>query len=330
MFCKSYTFGETTVTYIQMPARGWESETTIGLAMYPRGSQPDFEKIDFDSLVQVAFTGDDTLIDYSSGVTMRNRESTILSLVVQTADGAGVITKLADKKGNFYTHRLEYDKPSGVFTVSVEYENRSNEPRTLEMLSSFSVSGITSPKENWQNALGLKLRRMRSAWSRECRVTDEPFNELGLEPSWAHYGLKCEKWGQVGSMPNRGWYPFAAIEEEGFSLGVQLEAPSSWQLEAYLEQNACALSGGQGDFEFAHWSKTIPAGGKFRTRKAFLTVQRDFLSTCNAFVKFFDARLNVPASEESMPVLYNEYCATWGNPTPETIDQLLVALRGLP
>lgn len=331
MFCKQYTFGTTTVYYIETPVRGRESETTLGLAMYPSDHSPDPEKLALDSMVQVAFRGDDTLIDYSSGVTMRNRVSTILSLVSQCDDETGVITRLTDGKGNFYTHHLEYDKNSGVFSVHVEYENRSDEPRTLEMLSSFSLSGIGSQSDAWESVSGLKLRRLRSAWSRECRPADERFCELGLDPSWAHYGVKCERWGQVGSMPNRGWYPFAAIEdEEGrFCLGVQTEAPSSWQLELYLERHNCAISGGQGDFEFAHWQKTIPAGSTFCTHKAFLTVKNDFLSVCNVFLKFFDSRLQVPESEEDMPVLFNEYCTTWGNPTEENIEKILAALQGL-
>lgn len=332
MYIKSYTFGRTTVYYVETPVAGRAGKTTIGLALYPREYEVSPETLECDSLVQAAFCGDDTLVDYASGVTMRNREGSALTLLSQTSGDRGVLTHLTDGRGNFYTHHLEYDCASDVFTVYVDYENQSIEPRTLEHLSSFSLSGIASPKKDFQSVAGFSLRRMRSAWSRECRVTEESFSSLGLDPSWAHYGVKCERWGQAGSMPNRGYYPFAALENtaDGFCLGVQLEAPASWQLEVYLEKHTCALSGGQGDYEFAHWSKEIPVQGKFCTRKAFVTVKNNFLSVCNAFVKFFDSRLEVPQSEESMPVIFNEYCTTWGNPTEANIDKILAALKDLP
>ena len=330
MFLKSFTFGNTEAYYAETPVAGQSGKTTVGLALYPRGYCASPEQLVYDSLVQVAFRGDDTLVDYSSGITMRNREGSVLSVVEQQSGDRGVLTCLTDGKGNFYTHHLEYEPATQVFTMYVDYENQSAETRTLEMLSSFSLSGIASAQSGLQSVAGLRLRRMRSAWSRECRVTDEMFSDLAMEPSWANYGLKCERWGQVGSMPNRGYYPFVAVEEAGFCLGVQLEAPASWQMELCLERNGCALSGGQGDFEFAHWCKEIFPQERYRTRKAFVTVKNDFLSACNAFVHFFDSRLNVPSGEEDLPVIFNEYCTTWGNPTEENIDKILDALKGLP
>ncbi len=334
MFFKKYVFGDTAVYYIETPVEGHEGKTMIGLAAYPADwALGEDANLCCDSLVQVAFTGDEGLIDYTQGVTMRNREGTLLNVESQAADEKGVITLLSDARGNLYTHILSYSAGTGVFTVQIVYENASEEARTLEMLESLSLSGIIAPSVGVNSTIGLRLHRMTSAWSRECRLKTDDFAHLGLDMSWARYGVKAEKWGQVGSMPNRGYFPFAAIEEMDADItwGVMLDAPYSWQMEVCEEKESCSVSAGMGDYEFAHWRKVIPAGGTFASPKAYFTVKRGGLNAvCNAFVHEQDARLAVPESEQSMPVLFNEYCTTWGCPSEENIKAILQAIRPFP
>ncbi len=333
MFFKKYCFGDTAIYYIESPIEGHDGKTTIGLAAYPKDwSLKEDANLCCDSLVQVAFTGDEGLIDYTQGVTMRNREGTVLKVESQAADERGVITLLSDGRGNLYTHILEYSSATGVFSVHIVYENASSEERMLEMLESLSLSGIVAPSFGSNATVGLRLHRMTSAWSRECRLKTDEFAHLGLDMSWARYGVKVEKWGQAGSMPNRGYYPFAAIEEADADItwGVTMQAPYSWQMEVYQEKESCALSCGPGDYEFAHWRKRIPAGGTFCTPKAYFTVKAGGLNAvCNALVHEQDARLVLPESEADMPVLFNEYCTTWGCPSEENIRAILKAIEPL-
>ena len=332
MFFKKYIFGETAVYYVESSVEGRDGATTIGLALYPARIAVDETKLFCDSLVQVAFTGDEAIVDYSEGVTMRNHSSTLLKIERQTSDANGVKTLLYDEKGNFYTHDLRYDDATGIFCISVEYENRSEETRTLERLDSFSVSGIAAPSKELKSTVGLRLHRMTSAWSRECRMKSDAFSALGLDMSWARYGVKVEHWGQLGSMPNRGYFPFGAIEDEDVDVvwGAMLEAPFSWQMEVYQEKETCALSGGLSDYDRGHWRKTIGAGERFSTYAAYITVKDSVNAVCNAFVHFQDNRLVVPASEEKMPVIFNEYCTTWGCPSEENITDILEAIEGFP
>ena len=131
----------------------------------------------------------------------------------------------------------------------------------------------------------------------------------------------------------RDYYPFAAIEDEkGVIWGATAEAPYSWQMEVYQEKETCALSGGLGDYEFAHWRKEILPGESFETHEAFFTVRRSggVNAVCNALLHEADSRLDVPESEEEMPVLFNEYCTTWGCPSEENIEAILAALKPFP
>lgn len=329
MFYKKYLFGDTAVCYQEVPVEGHEGKTTVGLALFPAGEE---KEVPLDSLVQVSFTGDETLIDYTLGVTMRNREGTLLKVEEQAAEENGVVTRLRDARGNVYLHHLEYSPKTGVFTVWAEYCNLTGKEQTLESLQSFSISGIHALCGGKATLAGLRLHRLTSAWSRECRPEEDSFSNLGLDTSWARYGVKCERFGEVGSMSNRGHFPFAAVEdkERGIVWAAMIEAPSSWQMEVYAEKETCALSGGLADYEFGHWRKNIAPGESFATHKAFLTVQRSVLACCNAFVAEQEQRLEVPSSEESMPVLFNEYCTTWGCPSAENINAILKAIEPFP
>ena len=329
MFYKKYLFGDTAVCYQEVPVEGHEGKTTVGLALFPAGEE---KEVPLDSLIQVSFTGDETLIDYTLGVTMRNREGTLLKVEEQAAEENAVVTRLRDARGNVYLHHLEYSPKTGVFTVWAEYCNLTGQEQTLESLQSFSVSGIHALRGGKATLAGLRLHRLTSAWSRECRPEEDSFANLGLDTSWARYGVKCERFGEVGSMSNRGHFPFAAVEDKERHIvwAAMMEAPSSWQMEVYAEKETCALSGGLADYEFGHWRKNIAPGESFATHKAFLTVQKSVLACCNAFVAEQEQRLEVPASEESMPVLFNEYCTTWGCPSAENINAILKAIEPFP
>lgn len=329
MFYKKYLFGDIAVCYQEVPVEGHEGKTTVGLALFPVGEE---KEVPMDSLIQVSFTGDETLIDYTLGVTMRNREGTLLKVEEQAAEENAVVTRLRDARGNVYLHHLAYSPKTGVFTVWVEYCNLTGKEQTLESLQSFSVSGIHALRGGKATLAGLKLHRLTSAWSRECRPEEDSFSNLGLDTSWARYGVRCERFGEAGSMSNRGHFPFAAIEDKERHIvwAAMVEAPFSWQMEVYAEKETCALSGGLADYEFGHWRKSIAPGESFATHKAFLTVQRSVLACCNVFVAEQEQRLNVPASEESMPVLFNEYCTTWGCPSAENINAILKAIEPFP
>ncbi len=327
MLYKKYTYGDTDVYYVQTEGLG------AGLMLYPAGYDVgDADALSPDSMVQTALRGSYSLVDYTQGVTMRNRSSVLLAIVSQDADETGVVTRLTDGHGNDYTHTLLHDAAANVFTVNAEYTNNTGEEQVLESLQSFSVSGIRNPAKRRVTDEGLRLVRMTSAWSRECRLKEDELCDLGMDMSWARYGVKCERFGQVGSMPNRGYFPFAALTDgKNFTLAALLEAPYSWQMELYKEKETCALSGGLADFAFGHWCKAVPAGGRFKTHSAYLRVRRGTVQdACNDFVRFQNDRLAVPASEDGLPVLFNEYCTTWGVPSEENIRAILKAAKGLP
>ena len=329
MLYREYIFGGCAVRYLQTPEFG------VGLVLLPADMPAEPDAHFCDSMVQARLRGARSLVDYSEGMTMRNSSSVLLRIEEQSAAEHSVVTCLSDGAGNEYIHTLEYDADTGVFSVWVEYRNRSGREQVLEQLQSFSLGGIGAPHGGAFSDIGMKLVRMTSAWSRECRLKEDEFCELGLDKSWAQHGVKSERFGQVGSMPNRGWFPFAAVEGGGCVWAAMLEAPYSWQMEAYKLRETCSLSGGLADYEFGHWFKKIADGASFSTHKAYIWVGRgNAQDACNAFVRFQDRRLlasgTLPESEQGMPVLFNEYCTTWGVPSEENILRILESIRNLP
>ena len=330
MLYKEYLFGNSAVRYIET------AEFGVGLSILPADIPVgNTDALICDSMVQARLRGAGDLVVYSLGVTMRNSTSVLLRIEEQTADESSVVTRLSDGAGNEYVHTLGYDAPTGVFSVWVEYRNRSGREQVLESLQSFSLSGIGVPRGDTFSDIGMKLVRMTSAWSRECRVKEDEFCDLGFDKSWAQHGVRCERFGQLGSMPNRGWFPFAAVEGGGCVWAAMLETPFSWQIELYKLRETCALSGGLADYEFGHWFKKIADGASFSTHKAYIWVGRgNAQDACNAFVRFQDRRLlasgTLPESEQGMPVLFNEYCTTWGVPSEENILRILENIRNLP
>lgn len=132
-------------------------------------------------------------------------------------------------------------------------------------------------------------------------------------------------------MPVRGYFPWAVLEDAryGWNIGAQLYYNGSWQMELYEKDDKAALSGGLADREFGHWMKTLQPGGKLETPLAVVAVSTgDLDDISHALTMAQQDRLDVPACEEDLPVLFNEYCTTWGNPTAENLEKITDSIRG--
>lgn len=193
--------------------------------------------------------------------------------VVEECDSKTVVTVLKDDSSLRVEHHLSwYSGYSALESCSV-FSNQGSEAVCLEMLSSFSMGEIT-PYEPDDAPGVLILHRLRSAWSAEGRLESMPVEDLQLEPSWSGYSVRCERYGQIGSMPVRKYFPFAVIEDtkSKVSWGVQIACPSSWQIEVGRRDDALCISGGLADREFGHWLKKVGPGETFMTPKAILSV----------------------------------------------------------
>ena len=314
-----------------------EESARVGLEINPAGweARRQEKRQAVDSLAQIRLRGDDFPFGFANGHTMRN--GACLSRfryegqeVRWDEAGTQIVTALASAEGLRLRHRLTHFNGERGVEVRTEFINDSASPVTLEMLSSFSLSGLT-PFAGQDAPGSLTLHRLRSKWSNEARLTSERIEDLQLEPTWARHGVASEKFGQVGSMPVRRFFPFAAIEDRqnGVLWGVQLHAPSSWQIEVYRKDDGLCLSGGLADYDFGHWAKEIRPGEVFTTPAANLTACAGSLDAlCDRLTRMQKRALAGLPRPERLPVVFNEYCTTWGKPSQQGVEALLRVLEG--
>ena len=328
-----YELGDMRVLYVKDMESG-----NVGMILLPENMEPlPFDKKiqNVDSLVQVKYTGDIYLGGYAGGRTLRQGESVNqLSYKEQrevcTKDYIEIITTLEDARGYEVVHHLRWYHGEESVEIYNEFTNMSDHPVELELISSFSIGGIT-PFIKGEAFESLLVHRIRSVWSMEGRVETRSVEDLQLEPAWAHHAVRCERFGQTGSMPVNGYFPFAAVEDTKNDViwGVQLAHNASWQMELFRKDHGLALSGGLADYDFGHWKKIVAPKESFLPPKAVLSVCRGGLDRVSqrltaAGKKYVEAG---PESEADLPIIFNEYCTTWGCPSHENISAIIDKIK---
>lgn len=330
-----------------------EEETgNMELMLLPEGTEPlPFEQKHkkADSLVQVKYTKDVYLGGYAGGGTLRQGESVerlrYREQKVWINHGTQeVVTYLTDERGYEAEHHLVYQEGGRSAECYTVFQNQSKENVCLELLSSFSLGGLTPFVEGDAEEC-LAVHRIQSVWSMEGRVQTQDVEDLQLEPSWAGHAVRCVRFGQAGSMPVNHYFPFVAVEDRksGVIWGAQLAHNASWQIELFRKDASMAVSGGLADREFGQWMKIVSPGENFTTPRAILSVClcRDMTAAetvqgAHAALNRIGQRMsfggmryfeNQPESEQELPVIFNEYCTTWGCPSHENICDILEHIR---
>ncbi|MCR4787306.1 MAG: alpha-galactosidase [Lachnospiraceae bacterium] len=334
----SFVFGDMLVNYLL------DGSEHITMQILPLGYEDrvtDEGKIlRGDNLVQAKLMGDENPGAYASGLTMRNSRTAEITYFERQEvkrgkekddDTITVLTYLTDKRNHSFVNKLEYTTGDKAVKISTAFRNDSDKSVSLEYLSSFSVGDIT-PFEKGDAYETLDVYRIRSKWSYEGRLVRESVEDLQLEPSWAYWHPSVCKYGQRGSMPVKEFFPFGAVydKKNNVTWAAQLAIEGSWEMEIYRRDSALCLSGGLADREFGHWFKNIEPGESFETPHALLTVCADGIDTaCQRLTSYGKRYLeDGPKCEKDMPVMFNEYCTTWGLPSHENIEGIVNALRG--
>ena len=213
----------------------------------------------------------------------------------------------------------EKDSQTGAIRVQTIFTNNSKENITLEMVDSFVISEVA----------GDKIHRFLSFWSAEGRHKVDNVIDLNLEPSWTHTAYRVEKFGNVGSMPIRKYFPFVAIEDSktGNFTAVQLYSPASWQMEVIIQEDErVTLTGGIADRDFGQFTKTLKPGEIFITPKAYVATGNSLVDVCDKLVK--SQHPDISPVDDHMGITSNEYCTTWGNPSEESMKKIADCIEG--
>ncbi len=292
-----------------------------------------------DPLAHVKRVGDSYPGAFAQGHTLRSAPANAAFRIrrqdhEQTGDRHTVLTTLADDAaGHRIEHRLSWHEGDAAVVIETSFINDSAAPVTLELLTSFSLGGLT-PFARADEPGRMRVHRFRSAWSAEGRLETRTLEELHLERSWSGAGLFSERFGQVGTMPVRRWFPFVALEdtEAGVTWAAQLAWAGSWQLEVARQNDDACLSGGLADREFGHWTATVAPGERLDAPPAHLAcVAGDLDAACDRLTALQHRAADThPEIERDLPVIFNEWCTTWGDPSHAKVSALADRLRGSP
>lgn len=263
---------------------------------------------------ELKLRGDAHAGGFSNGLTMCGSQSAKELKKISESEEAIVF-------GNGRGHSITVNKrPRGdALEVSTTFVNVGKESAVLEMLSSFALRGVRADK----------IYRIQSFWSAEGKLKAESVSDLQLEPSWNGCGMRAEKFGTLGSMPVRKYFPFVALEDgqRGEVIGIQLYIPSSWQMEILCrEDETLSVTGGIADRDFGHWFKELAPGEAFTTPRAVIAQGASLDEVCDKLVKAQNP--DVSAIDGQMGIAFNEYCTTWGNPSFDNVKKICGKLKG--
>ena len=341
---------------------------SVGYTLLPEGFDEGIELDGWWSVepaVQCKFVGDNYPDGFIHGHSMKNSQSSndmvFLGQRTETAEcekngvkhtRTSIYTDY-ERRGINITSVLEYTTGSDYIKTYSVFESKTEEKQKLEMASSFNICAFPCTGKGLRQK-DLVLHRLKSKWSMEGKLESRRFLDMELEPAWLRIGASSERFGEVGSMPVRRYFPWMAVTDMGqeggsigYSIGAQLYINSSWQMEVYNRDEKNSISGGIADREFGHWMKDIAPGERFVTPVAVLTVCKNagkpvYTDTPDAIRmestidelsrRLTDAQTvnleNVPDSEKELPIIFNEYCTSWGNPDEKEMEAIAERLKG--
>ncbi len=314
-----------------------DTESQIcGVMLVPAGFE---EQLDLEGwwniepTVQTKFVGEPYPDGFIHGHSMKN--SLMLGEIKfkeQKVEGENPlrITTISEGNGVETRHILEY-VPGSLYLTMYSQVISHKETAELELFTSYNLCGFSSLGGGLRME-DYVLHRMQSKWSMEGKLESNEFLDLQLEPAWLRIGANSVRFGQVGSMPVRRYFPWMVAEDKkfGYSIGVQLAHPASWQMEVYNKDERVAFSGGLADREFGHWTKKMQKEELFESPKAYLTVAKEDVDGISYRLTSSQWKNleRVPEVEKSLPIIFNEYCTTWGNPSQENMLKIVDAIKG--
>ena len=327
-----HSLGNTDVYYIS-------EQQHLGMVILPKGIEPvlaDGDMRPVASLVQVKLLGDAYPGAFGNGVTMIDSETSenlryVDSEVTENDDNITVITNLRNDDISA-KHELIWKKGYDVLESRVTVANISDEKVSLEMLGSFCL-GMLSPLDQVYKPNKLRIHRLRGRWSQENRLDSFWAEDALLSPTTAGAtDAYSEKFGQTGNKTTGVYTPFLAVEdtEYGIIWGTQLLIDGSWQLEIYNKHETLNIAGGLADYDLGHWMKDLEPGASFTSPSAFLAVCKgDIDDLCDQLTDIQNSAVpNYPENEQDLPVMFNEWCSSWGCPSRENVFKQIELLKG--
>ena len=226
-------------------------------------------------------------------------------------------TVMSANEGYKIIHRLTHFENEKGFETECTFLNETGNTVKLELITSAALDGL-SPYSKDDSSKDVLIHMFKSGWATEGKHLSYSLSELNLEKAWGG-NFVSHKIGSQGSRPCEEYFPYAAVEDvtRGVMWGMQLYVNSTWQMEFSRMGMDISFTGGLGDCKYGNWSKSVKNGESFTAPKALIAcVKGDISELSDVFLKMRNKDVDA-YGEEGMPIIYNEWCNTWGKPSHE-------------
>lgn len=265
-------------------------------------------------IAEMKLLGDGYPAGFSCGMTMCRSQTMERFKKISEDEGS-----ILYKDDNNVELKVIKEKKGQCTSVRSILTNSSDKDITVEMIASFAIKDVRADK----------IHRLQSFWSAEGKLRTETIDELHMEPSWNRCAMRVEKFGNVGSMPVRKYFPFVALEDSksGQFVAVQIYCASSWQIELLCkESEEITVVGGLADRDLGHWMKKLAPQECFETPMAVVAEGKSLYEVCDKLVKAQSPVIS--PVDNAMGIMFNEYCTTWGNPSFENVKRICDRIAG--
>ncbi len=327
---KDYEFGSTLVRYIiseesskvflNLLPKDAKKQPTEKYETYEKGGQfPDnFDW--FDGALFHLSLSHHARSPYANGYKLGNSYDDMYfksQNVIKEKDKTIIETLVVSDEGYEVLHRLTNYNGEGGFEVSSTFTNKTGKTVALEMFEGASLDCL-SPYSEDDGSKDVLIHLFRSGWATEGNHFTCTLPELNIGKAWGG-NFSNFKIGSHGSRATSEYFPFAAVEDTAANVlwGIQLYCMSPWQMEFSRMGRGLSFSGGLSDGTTGNWTKNIKDGESFTAPKALIAAATgDISELADIFLKMRDKEIKA-YGEEGMPIIFNEWCTSWGTPSHE-------------
>lgn len=201
--------------------------------------------------------------------------------------------------------------------------------RFLELVASAALRHL--PYRDVEDFAGLWLHTIGGGWCWEGAARAMSLPELGLFPT---HSMGAHRLETVGSWTSKVAVPLIALEDRatGRWWGVQLDHSGSWRFEIGADDGRVYVHVGLGSWVGAHWRRHLGPGDQYWSPTAVLATaagDRDDLLNLLHGHRSVDLRRRrqcAGAGDALLPVVYNEFFASMGDPTEDSVRARIAAV----
>ena len=226
-----------------------------------------------------------------------------------------------EETGITVTSHFQFFNGIAMVQCHTQVENRGDQSRGLEYVSSFNLNGIE--KEGLlKRDEKMSIAVVHNSWNRELQWKEYTLPELGLEqcqPDLKSRSSKAFAVTNTGNWSTKEFLPMGGVSntETGSHLFWQIEHNGSWHWEISDQTNHLYLQLGGPTENQSHWYRELMPGESFSSVPAAVgSVCGGLEQVAEQLTRYRRAIRRKNTDNETLAVIFNDYMnCLWAEPT---------------